>query len=236
MGDYVVIRPEDGRVAQQVSGWADSLMAHADFARHNCVAYVDAGTPANRLMTVGALSTEASVSFYFGHGNETSWLESGDSILDAENIQATRGKAVVSVACKTGCILAGQAITAGATSWLGFTSKVPVLPTHLNLDPIGEAFVAALSKLGVGVSVHDVLEALMGEFDNLVQAYDSGTVSKTPQCIGRVLCLHGHAGPRGASSVVPAHGTAARATLGPICRRATPKPTFDDTPDMVLPR
>jgi hypothetical protein len=179
MGRYVVIRPEDDANAQRASEWCDNLMSHSSFAGHKCVEDVDGSSPADQANVSAALGQTAELVLYFGHGDESSWTTSGSATLDTSNVSgAASQKAVVSVACKTSCLLGPAAITGGVTAWLGFTTKVPVTDKHKGADPIGDGLVEALSCLGAGDSMQDAYDAVVAEFDRLTNEFDTGSLSR----------------------------------------------------------
>jgi hypothetical protein len=77
------------------------------------------------------------------------------------------------VACKTGVQFGPDAITAGVKSWMGLTVKLGYVAAP-GLDPFGDAAVRALSILDPGVSMQDLLNKWIDEFDQLVTACDTG--------------------------------------------------------------
>lgn len=174
MGFYVLIRPQDDALSQQASTWAGELLKAAAMAAHTLVDDCDGSRPADQAEVLRSVALQADLVFYFGHGTLDAWLTDAQQTVNCTNAGAIRGKAVVAVACKTGSVLAGAAITAGVTAYLGFTIAVPVLPPHRNVDPIGDAFVSALSDLGAGATMQDIRDRVASAFDQLVRDYDTG--------------------------------------------------------------
>jgi hypothetical protein len=206
VGSYIVIRPQDDAVAQQVSDWADMLMKHPGFVTHACVDDVDSARPANQVQILAALGRLAEVVLYFGHGDTDRWLTGNQVTLDVSNVSGAAGKAVVSIACKTGSLLAGNAITGGVTAWLGFTVRVPVLPAHKNVDPIGDAFVQALSDLGAGGTMQFARDQVAAAFDQLVVDFDTGRFSSRPDAVVgyyAAMAVRDHVVLHGSTSLAP---------------------------------
>src|SRR3954467_2966047 len=146
MASFTVIRPRDDAMTQQCADWADDFCANAQTHGHNLGIDLDgAYTSVDQPAVLAAVHQPADLVLYFGHGDTDCWPTVIQRTVESSNVSAISGKPVVSVACKTACILAGAAITAGATAWLGFTISVPVLAPHRNVDPIGESLVRELS-------------------------------------------------------------------------------------------
>ncbi|WP_324291069.1 hypothetical protein [Mycobacterium sp. Aquia_213] len=111
---------------------------------------------------------------YFGHGTSDEWTTSGTVTVDGSNVSAAKGKAVVSVACKTGRNLGPNAVNnGGIVAWLGFTIAVPVLPPHGMSDPIGDAIVNGVAKLASG-TMADARAAIEAQLRLLADDYDTG--------------------------------------------------------------
>jgi hypothetical protein len=179
MGDLVVVRPRDDDHARQASDWCDELVAALSIDGHNVVVDVDDTAPADSQTIRAALVQAARLIVYFGHGDERSWLTLGAPTVDSTNVDAVAGKAVVSVACRTGKVLGPDAITAGAVAWLGFTIKVPVIAPHKNRDPIGDAICDGLGTLAGGTMQH-ARDEIAAQCDMLVQSFDAGSLSRHP--------------------------------------------------------
>jgi hypothetical protein len=174
MGDFVLIRPRDDAASQQASDWANDLINILNSKGHSVVVDVDDTTPPDATNIVTAVGKTADVVFYFGHGDETSWLTKGGSTLSASNASGIVAGAVVSVACKTGCSFGPSAITAGVRSWLGFTIKVPVIAPHKTKDPIGEAIVNGIAQLATQGTMQMACDEIVALLDQVVTDYDSG--------------------------------------------------------------
>lgn len=208
MGDFAVIRPRDDAAAQQAADWCDQLVSDFLAAGHAVSADVDDTSPADTANIISALGSSATLVCYFGHGDDDSWLTGGTATIDASNVGAGAGKAVVSVACRTGRNLGPDAITAGVTSWLGFTIKVPVFAIALykNVDPIGEAIVGGLSGLGTGGTMGQARAAIEANCDQLAADFDSGPLATHPVSqIGyyAALSLRDHVVLHGSSGFAP---------------------------------
>jgi hypothetical protein len=177
MADFVVIRPEDDGDASRASEWCDDLIGTASFQSHACVHDVDGNTPADSANVQAALGVSAQLVLYFGHGDESSWLTSNSPTVDISNVSLGQDKAVVSVACKTSCLLAPAAIRGGVIAWLGFAAKIPIIDKHKGSDPIGDALVSSLSLLGSGGTMQDAHDAIVAEFARLVADFETGSLS-----------------------------------------------------------
>ena len=177
MSDYVVIRPRDDKTTRQVSDWCDELIAELAKDGHTVVNDVDDTSPADTAQIDTALGVTAKLVCYFGHGNDPAWLTRGAATIDNTNVKAAAGKAVVSIACKTGRNLGPDAVTSGVVAWLGFDIRVPVLPVHQLRDPIGETLVGALRVLGKSKTMAEAPDAIETDFDKLVDDYDTGPLS-----------------------------------------------------------
>jgi hypothetical protein len=183
VGSFSVIRPQDDNVAQQASAWCDELVKLLSNKGHSLVNDTSATSPggADKKDIVAAISSRTDLICYFGHGDEKSWLTLGSSTVDASDFQVAKGKAVVSIACKTGRVLGPDAVTAGAVSWLGFTIKVVVVPLHKTVDHLGDAIVDGLAVLGTGGTVQQARDELAAKLDQLMVAFDTGgTLSSHP--------------------------------------------------------
>jgi hypothetical protein len=206
VGSFVVIRPSDDAPARQASDWCDDLIALLTPAHHKA-ADVSDRTPAGASQVQTAAATACDVVFYFGHGSFDRWVTSGTTTLDASSASALSGKPVVSIACKTARDLGPDAITAGATAWLGFTIKVPVIKPHRTKDPLGEAIVNALSCLANGDAMQQARDAVAANLDGLVSDYDTGGVYAHHPEAGiayyAVMCLRDHVIVHGTPGHVP---------------------------------
>ncbi|WP_447600333.1 C25 family cysteine peptidase [Nitrospira sp. Nam80] len=180
MSKFIVIRPKDDAIAQQASVWCDDLVQKFSKNRHTKVNDVDDGAPPDTGNIVLALQAGADLICYFGHGDENSWLTNFKATIDNTNIRNANQKAVVSVACKTACVLGPTAITAGIVSWLGFTIKVPVMTPHKNRDPIGEAIVDGLALLGNHLTMQEARDRIADNCDKLIVEFDTGTLRNHP--------------------------------------------------------
>lgn len=117
MGSFVLIRPRDDGDARQASDWADSLEANLNAIGHTTAADIGDWSPANTANISAALSSaQATLICYFGHGDKDRWLTAGSLTADHSHFTTAKSKAVVSIACKTGCNLGSDAITAGVES------------------------------------------------------------------------------------------------------------------------
>jgi len=180
MGTFTLIRPADDADAQQASDWADALSASLTADGHTKGTDVDSGTPADTVNVENAYKAKANLICYFGHGDEDNWLTSSSPTLAGNALPACGAKAVVSVACKTGCKLGPAAVTAGVESWLGFTIKVAIIKPYRNVDPIGDAIVDGLEGLGKGDRMQDARDDIEANFGALVNHYDTGKYSGHP--------------------------------------------------------
>jgi hypothetical protein len=174
MGKFIVIRPKDDAAARQSSDWCDTLCGNLVADGHIELADVDDTSPPDTANITTALRKGGDLICYFGHGDETAWLTVGVPTIDATNISAAKGKAVVSIACKTGKDLGPDAITAGVICWLGFTIKVSVMSRHKTRDPFGDAIVKGLSVLGVHKSMQEARDEICSNLDQLVTDFDTG--------------------------------------------------------------
>jgi hypothetical protein len=167
---------------------------------------VDDLSPADRAHILAALKSAGNLICYFGHGNEHSWLTASVSTAISSDFVPATGKAVVSIACRTGCKLGPDAITAGVEAWLGFTIKVAVIAPHLGLDPIGDAIVAGVSVLGSGKTMQDSRDALYSELDTVATGYDTGKWSSHPGAALKyyaALAMRDHIVLHGTTTFVP---------------------------------
>ena len=179
MADYSFIRPENDGDARQASSWADALEKKFGGV-HSKVADIDAGAIPNKVNVLAALGSSCSAIFYFGHGDEHSWL-TGKAILQASDLTNSKSKAVVSIACKTGCKLAPDALTvAGVRSFLAFTSRVAVIAVYNSLDPIGDAIVDGLYVLGSRGTMQQARDGICANLDSVMSDYDIGQYSSHP--------------------------------------------------------
>lgn len=174
MGYFSLIRPRDDAPAKQASDWADELANKLKTAGHTLASDVDNLTPADRTNIENAISGTGTVIFYFGHGDEDKWRKVAQSLLDTTNIQKSRGKCVISIACKTGRNLGPDSIIAGAEAWLGFNIAVGVISPYKGFDPIGEALVDALAEFGSNCSVQDVRDEVVSNLDKVAKDHDNG--------------------------------------------------------------
>lgn len=195
MGWFGLVRPQDDRAARQSSDWADSLEKRLTALGHAKSIDVDDWTPADTSSILNALGSSAALLCYFGHGDESSWLTNGLVTIDASHMSAARSKAIVSIACKTACLLGPSAITAGVESWLGFTVKVAVISPHKGIDPIGDAIVEGLAVLGAKATMQQSRDEIAAQLDQVVTDYDTGKYSTHPAApIGyfAAMCLRDH--------------------------------------------
>jgi hypothetical protein len=175
MGKFTVIRPKDDAEARQASRWCDDLIADLSGKGHIKIVDIDdyPNYPDGASIS-SALKQQSDIVFYFGHGDENAWITSRKVTIDSRKIKAARGKAVVSIACKTGRNLGPNAVTAGVTCWLGFSIKVPVVGPNNGRDPFGEAIVKGLSCLGAHKSMQQAHDDLYDALDKLVDEFDNG--------------------------------------------------------------
>jgi len=203
---FSIIRPQDDGNSQQCSDWADNLIPNLTAQGHTKTVDVDQLTPANTSNIVAALKSSSDLICYFGHGDEDSWLTNSAITVDKSNVSAAAGKAVVSVACKTGKGLGPDAITAGVEAWLGFTCKVAVITPHKGVDPIGDAIVDGLSVLATAKTMQEAHDEIRSQMDQLVTEYDTGKYALHPAAnIGyfAALALRDHVVVHGNSGFVP---------------------------------
>jgi hypothetical protein len=206
VGSFTFIRPSDDADASQASDWADDLINKFTANGHTIAKDVDDSTPADTKNIVAAVRGKTDLICYFGHGDEHSWLTNSTPTFDASNVVAATGKAVVSVACKTGCNLGPAAITAGALAWLGFTIKVAIMAPHKNVDPIGDAIVDGLEFLANNRTMQEARDEISANFDRLVGDYDSGRYSSHPEAefgYFAALSLRDHVVLHGQSNCTP---------------------------------
>lgn len=190
MGDFTLVHPRDDAIARQASDWCQELAKQFQQNGHTLVSEVNDTTPPSQSNIVNCLGHRSDLICYFGHGDEDSWLTSGSPTIESANISSAANKAVVSIACKTGQNLGPSAITAGVVAWLGFTVKVAVNPIYKGSDPVGEAIVDGLACLGTGGSLQDAHDRMASNFDQLVQDYDTGSLSRIPDAgLGYFSCM-----------------------------------------------
>jgi hypothetical protein len=180
MPSFALIRPRDDKRSQQASDWGDLVSVAFVHAGHTKLVDVDDFSPADRAHIIPALGSPVTLICYFGHGTERSWLTGGASTVTAANFTWAVSKAVVSVACRTGCNLGPDAITSGVEAWLGFTINVAVIDPHKGVDPIGDAVVAALSVLAAGRTMQECRDQLYSELDAVATGYETGRFSTHP--------------------------------------------------------
>jgi len=180
MGSFTLVRPKDDAAARQSSDWCDSLCSNLTTNGHSKIDDVDDTSPPNTANILAAIGKKGDLICYFGHGDGAAWLTAGMPTLDGRNVSAASGKAVVSIACKTGIHLGPDAITAGAICWLGFTIKVPVMSPHKLRDPFGDAIVNGLSVLGGHKSMQDARVEIYKNLNQLVDDFDTGPLSSHP--------------------------------------------------------
>jgi len=206
MADYVVIRPRDDGAARQVSDWCDELVKRSTGNGHSLIGNVDDTSPASKTSILAALAINCRLACYFGHGDNNSWLTSGSVTVDKTNVGAATGKAVVSVACKTGRDLGADAFNSGVKAWLGFKVRVAVLAPHKNRDPVGDTMVDALAVLGNSGTMQDAYDAIKQGFDQLADDYDTGSLSGRHDSVAGYMAsivLRDYVSLDGASSFVP---------------------------------
>jgi hypothetical protein len=173
MGDFILIHPRDPGVGTTASNWARRFGANLTASGHFQTTEVDDSTPADSSHVAAALGGTGSLIGYFGHGDEDNWLTKGAPTVDSSHFVASAGKAVVSIACKTGCNLGPDSVTAGVQSWLGFTCQVAVVNTNSRY-PSGDAIVAGLSVAGASKTMREVHDQVYSELDQVMQDYDFG--------------------------------------------------------------
>ncbi len=184
MGYFTVIRPQDDAVTEQCAVWAEDFIHDALRAAHHLDTDLDgAQTPTHRSAVLAAVQQAADLVLYFGHGDYNCWLTEGQPTITTADVSAFADKAVVSIACKTSSILAGAAITGGATAWLGWTSRFPVLPPHLNVDSIGETLNNARRRLSAGETMQSARDYVRIEFEALAGDFDSGPLASQPNAM-----------------------------------------------------
>jgi hypothetical protein len=186
VGSFAIIRPRDDQQARQASDWADELIKQLTAGAHRRIADIDDRTPPDAANILGALAGSSDLVCYFGHGDENSWLTGQLPTLDTGSATAAKGspangRAIVSVACKTGCNLGPAAITAGVQAWLGFTTKIAAIKPHKTTDPIGSAIVDGLALLGNRGTMQQARDQLASNFDQLVTDYDTGRYMMHPE-------------------------------------------------------
>jgi hypothetical protein len=180
VGEFVCIGPRDDASAQQAFDWLTDLRAKLTTAGHIQVAQVDNATPANRKKITAALTASAHLILYFGHGDSDRWKTGGQATVDKANANILGPRAVVAVACKSGTQLGPDAVTAGVDTYLGFTSKVGVIPLHRGRDQLGEAIVNGLKVLGANQSMQAAKDELVRQLDALSLAFDTGRLRNHP--------------------------------------------------------
>jgi hypothetical protein len=206
MSSFALIRPGDDARAQQASDWADSVAGNFIAAGHAKSTDVDDLTPADRGNIVAALGSSGNLICYFGHGDEHSWLTAGIGTVRSSDFASATGKAVVSIACKTGRNLGPDAITAGVEAWLGFTINVAVIAPHKGFDPIGDAVVGGVSVLASGHTMQDSRDELYSELDNVATGYDNGKWSGHPGAALKyyaALAMRDHIVLHGTAALIP---------------------------------
>jgi hypothetical protein len=184
MSDFVLIHPRDDGKAQRASVWARALEASLVAGGHNVVSDVTDLTPADTANIRSALGAAATLICYFGHGETHSWLTAGAVTVNATDFPAAVGKAVVSIACKTGCNLGPDAITSGVETWLGFTSRVAIMATAAGTYPLGDAIVDGLSLLGTSKTMQEARDEIYANLDQVLKDYDTGGKYATDPVIG----------------------------------------------------
>jgi hypothetical protein len=175
MGDYAGICPCDDGNSRLARDWYQRLNAELTQALHTEIAYIDDATPATRanILTV-LVSSTAELVLYFGHSTVDEWTRKGIATVDRTNVSAAKGKAIVSVSCKSGRNLGPNAVNSGGvTAWLGFTISVPVIAPYGTDDPIGDAIVRGLAALDTG-TMAGARAALETEIRQVAADYDTG--------------------------------------------------------------
>lgn len=175
MGEYAGICPCDDGNARRARDWYSRLNTELAHASHTQITYVDDATPATTANTLIALANaRAQLIFYFGHSTSDEWTRKGIATVDRTNVWAAKGKAVVSVSCKSGRNLGPDAVSVGGVkAWLGFTIKVPVIPPYGPDDPTGDAIVKGLAALAFG-TMADARATLEAELRQSAIDYDTG--------------------------------------------------------------
>ncbi|MGO4502558.1 MULTISPECIES: hypothetical protein [unclassified Dyella] len=204
VGQLALVVPRDDAAARQACDWADDLVAR--WPSHAVASRVDDRSPANRQTIQLLLASKADLTLYFGHGNTRAWLTLGRVTMGVAAVAAGAGTAVVSVACETGQRLGPQAVTAGVIAWLGFTIRVPVMPTHKGLDPIGDALVDGLEVLGKAQSMQVARDAVVSALDRTVDSFRNGSLASHPgAALGyyAAMCLRDHVVIHGNAAHVP---------------------------------
>jgi hypothetical protein len=208
MGSFTVIRPQDDFLTQQCARWAADFITHATPA-HSLVMDLDGSkTWADQSAVLAAVAQPAGLLLYFGHGETDCWLTGGQRTIDIANVSTLAKKTVISIVCKTSCILAGAAITGNATAWLGFTIVFPILSPYSNIDPIGDALVRALRVLVSGQPVQQARDQVAAEFDQLADDFETGSLSgwpRTERLLGYYAAMNvrDHVVAHGSIGVVP---------------------------------
>lgn len=183
MPSFALIRPRDNAGARQASDWGDSVADAFLTSGHSKSIDIDDTSPADKAHIIPALGSKVGLICYFGHGSEHSWLTGGVGTVTAGDFTSAASKAVASIACKTGCNLGPDAVTAGVEAWLGFTISVAVIVPHKGVDPIGDAIVAGLSVLGAGQTMRQSRDELYSQLDQVRQDYDTGRFSSYPVAV-----------------------------------------------------
>src|SRR6478735_1902430 len=114
VSDYVLIRPRDDKAARQASDWCNDLDVRLRSAGHSKLNDIDDTGPPDTPTITSALASHCDLVCYFGHGRESAWTTGNVDTIDNATAVSWGGKAIVSVACKTACLLGPDAITAGA--------------------------------------------------------------------------------------------------------------------------
>ncbi len=180
MSSFALIRPKDDKNALQASDWGDHVANAFAAGGHTKLVDVDDLSPADHRNIVSSLGSQVSLICYFGHGNEHVWLTGGASTVTSNDFAHAASKAVVSIACKTGCNLGPDAITSGVEAWIGFTTYVAVISPYKGVDPIGDAIVAGLTGLGYGQTMQQSRDELYSQLDTVANEYDTGMFSTHP--------------------------------------------------------
>ncbi|WP_054812360.1 hypothetical protein [Nocardia arizonensis] len=174
MSYFVGICPCDDGNSTTAADWYKDLVSRL-CGPHQERYCVDHMSPADQAGILQALrETNLNLVCYFGHGTSDDWLTSGNSTVNKTNVNAAAGKAVVSVACKTGRNLGAEAINQGVEAWLGFTIRVPIIPRHAHADPLGEAVADGLARLASQGTMQDARDKVEANMRQLIIDYDKG--------------------------------------------------------------
>ncbi|GAT03711.1 C25 family cysteine peptidase [Mycolicibacterium fortuitum] len=175
MGEYVGICPRDDGHSRIASDWYTRLSDRLKRSGHIEKYYLSDKRGADySTIRIALAEVGPGLVLYFGHGTADAWTVQGKAVTHSSDAAVAKGKAVVSVACKTGRNLGPDAVNGGVVAWLGFTIPVPTIAPHGRLDPLGDAIVDGIAQLGNGGSMADARAALEAELRALSDEYRSG--------------------------------------------------------------